>query len=161
MVIPNKEELDRGNQIETTTTAVVVVEPICAALSNYVSTVEQVALEKLVAGCHKEAPDATAEEIIFFIEEKGEVMSRMRERSGDFATVPKVQNPMGFLLRTVPQCFAGEAFRLWRKRRAATGKKSAATADWAQEADENLQRWLNSPPKTAAGGNEWCGWGET
>lgn len=54
------------------------------------------ALRGLVAGCRKCTPDATEDEIVHFIHEKGGIAKRNR-----------VSDPVSYLLTSVPEAFAG------------------------------------------------------
>jgi hypothetical protein len=61
------------------------------------------AISRLIQACRSHANDCTSEEIVDFIHAKG-ALTRSKQ----------IQNPIGFLIESVPKCFAGDAFRLRR-----------------------------------------------
>lgn len=68
---------------------------------------DETAVTQLVSECLQLVPDLTAEEICEFVEQKGAIVRASTS----------IQNPIGFLLATVPKCFAGNAFLKFRERR--------------------------------------------
>jgi predicted transcriptional regulator len=81
------------------------VQALVRALAAY-GPVDDDGARYLLAQCRRAAPDCTGEEILHFIEAKGEVL---RLRGG------AVRNAVGFLLSAVPKCFSGETLRIYRE----------------------------------------------
>ena len=106
--------------------------------------VDEAAAEQLLQACRRFRPDCTTEEIGCFISQKVDLVIQ----SG------KIQNPTGFVLSTVPQCFQGSAFEQFRRRRQAADDRRAeegrgTEAGW--DAPESaLLDILNSPILSAA-----------
>jgi hypothetical protein len=61
----------------------------------------------------RQAADCSPEEVLHFTAEKLIVL-----KNG------KIQNPVGFILTSVPKCFEGEPFRQFRERQAATRREA-------------------------------------
>jgi predicted transcriptional regulator len=99
--------------------------------------VDDEAVRRLIRNCRQQAPDCTEEEIVHFIAEKGALV-RVRDS--------RIHSPVGFLLTTVPKCFSGEAFRLYRsettRRReaeqAAEARRRAELEEWGREQERLL-----------------------
>ena len=94
---------------------------VSKALNQYWS-VDQDAAVQLLQKCRSVRPDATADEIAFFVSEKLYLARTNRN----------ITNPVGLILATVPQCFAGSTFlelRLRRERQAAAAAEEAAEAE--------------------------------
>lgn len=72
-------------------------ESVLAAMEPYCGEPE--AARKLIAGCRKIAPECTIEEICVFTAVKAREIPRRRKRP--------VENPVGFLIETVPDFFRG------------------------------------------------------
>ncbi|MBN9662314.1 MAG: hypothetical protein J0H49_29215 [Acidobacteria bacterium] len=111
--------------------------PVQQALSQYASA-DGEAARMLAAGARRHAPDATTEEIVHFIHEKGRL-----------ARAGKMANPLAYLLVYVPKCFAGDSFRRFRQevRQARVMEEAAARQareDLAQLRGE-WQAWLSDP----------------
>jgi len=70
-------------------------------------TVDEDAAVQLVRSCRTVRPDAALDEIAFFVQEKVALVHANRS----------ITNPTGFVLATVPQCFAGDTFLRFRARR--------------------------------------------
>jgi hypothetical protein len=102
----NLEERRQINKTTTskTTTSFSGFDGIVKAM-NQVAYADDHAAEQLLLECQAIVPDVTAEEICIFIAEKSVLVRR----------TPTIQNPIGFLLVTVPKCFVGEAFQQFRK----------------------------------------------
>ena len=75
------------------------------ALRQY-TTVDDAAIRRIINACREHAPDCTDDEIAHFIHEKS-VFVTMRGST--------IKNPMGHFIATVPLCFEGETFRLYRQ----------------------------------------------
>jgi hypothetical protein len=96
---------------------------------SYYGAVDDKIVRRLIRNCWMQAPDCTAEEIIHFIEEKGSLV-RVRDS--------RIYSPVGFLLTTVPKCFTGEAFRLYRDE-CARQRQEEAEAEVRRVAE--LEEW--------------------
>jgi predicted transcriptional regulator len=94
-------------------------------------------VKQFVEACRDKAPDATEEEMVSFIEEKGSLIRAKESR---------VYNPIGFLMTAVPKCFSGETLRSYRERRdrqqnleEARGWEEQASVDrWRREQEASL-----------------------
>lgn len=69
--------------------------------------VEEAAVEKLIRSCRQVAPDVTTAEVLHFLSRQGAI-AQQRDR---------INNPIGFLLSTVPSMLRGESFHEWREER--------------------------------------------
>ena len=79
---------------------------ISAAVQNY-GVAEDELVEDLIERCRQQAPDCTTEEIIHYVQEKGEQIKRDRS----------IRSPIRFLVTAVPKCFASENYRQYRAQR--------------------------------------------
>jgi hypothetical protein len=95
------------------------------ALSQY-TTVDDAAIRRIINACKNYAPDCTENEIAHFIHEKS-VFVTMRGSS--------IKNPMGHFIATVPPCFEGETFRLYRQKQTA----ERATTENVDEEERDRQ----------------------
>jgi len=86
-------------------------------------------LKRLRTQTRNICPDFTDEELVHFIHSKGALIRR--RDSG-------ISSPIGFLLTSVPKCFAGEAFQLFRK-----AQKEARDREAAERAqrEAELENW--------------------
>ena len=96
------------------------------------------AVRVIITNCRKSAPDASFDEIVHFIHEKGRVL-----RNG------RISNPLAYLIVYVPKCFQGEAFRQYREEQLRAEKRGEAAAAQA-EVDLTAMRaewagWLDDP----------------
>ena len=111
--------------------------PLQQALSQY-ATADGEATRMIAAGARRNAPDATTEEIVHFIHEKGRL-----------ARAGKIANPLAYLLVYVPKCFAGESFRRFRHELRQARMMEEAAARQAREDLAHLrgewQAWLADP----------------
>lgn len=110
---------------------------VARALSEYAAADDD-AVRAIIANSRRMAPDATFDEIVHFIHEKGRVV-----RSG------KIANPLAFLIVYVPKCFQPEMLRMHReKARAELAQRRAAErraeAEMGRLRDEWLS-WLSDP----------------
>jgi hypothetical protein len=131
----------RGNKIEedrsgTSSSFREVVE----ALNSEFTFVDDDATRQIVNGCRKIVADATDAEIAHFVR-----ITAKRTR-----TMKNVSNPIGLLIRQVPQCFEGESFRRYREtekeRRAAEHEQTMSAAHQIladADAPENLRSWAH------------------
>ena len=110
---------------------------VAAALSEY-GTIDDDAVQKIIADCRRNAPDATSEELVHFIREKGRVIAK-----------GKIDNPIGFLIVYVPKCFIGDTLQHYRdqeRRRSEAAEQEAAEAHaWAAEHRRQQEQILADP----------------
>ena len=90
-----------GAERDTGSSAQGSSEPVVRTLREYVPDVDDASVQALIEACRRHAPDATSEEINYFVRIKADLMYRMGT----------VKSPMGFLKTSVPRCFEGESFR--------------------------------------------------
>ncbi|MGC4053281.1 MAG: hypothetical protein QM757_28590 [Paludibaculum sp.] len=111
--------------------------PVQQALSQYAAA-DGEAARMIAAGARRHAPDATTEEIVHFIHEKGRL-----------ARAGKMANPLAYLLVYVPKCFAGDSFRRFRQEQRQARLMEEAAARQAREDLAQLraewQAWLSDP----------------
>jgi hypothetical protein len=108
--------------------------PIVAALRKHIPDVDDDAAAELWHRCKENAPTAEVAEIVHFVDLK--------------AGKPGIRMPLGFLLSTVPKCFAGDSYRQFREEREAL-RRAGQTRDrqFAEEilrspdADEEQKQW--------------------
>lgn len=105
-----------------------------AALRVFGITPDPAMVRSLVANCRRTAADASNEEIVYFIHERGQVL---RNRS--------VSNPMAYLLVSVASCFEPERLSKYREQ---TRKAATNTLVTAQQAEQELRAMRK----------EWEGW---
>jgi hypothetical protein len=98
------------------------------ALSQYGVADDEV-IQRLRNETKRTCPDFTDEELVHFIHSKGLLIRR--PDSG-------ISSPIGFLLTSVPKCFVGEAFQLFRKNQREIREREAA--ERAQQEAE-LENW--------------------
>jgi hypothetical protein len=90
---------------------------IIDALYKSVGMADDEAAARIVTECRRRAPDATDEEIVFYIRQQaGRIKSR-------------IQNPTGFLITLVPKCFEGESFQRYRELANLHGGRGVAGID--------------------------------
>lgn len=87
------------------------------AILEVVEFVDDRAVDLIVKGCLRNCPDAKTDEITYFVRLEGATVVSGR-----------IDSPVGFLIATVPDCFAGEAFREWRNNRRAAAAEVQALA---------------------------------
>lgn len=96
-------------------------------------SVDDKAAEQLLRNCRQIRADARIEEILFFIKEKIELIR----------TNPRVTNPTGLLLATVPNSFAGKSFEIFRER-FEQQQRLAREEEQRKEAEKAaMQLWLD------------------
>jgi hypothetical protein len=105
------------------------------ALSHY-TQVDDAAIRRIVNACRTHAPDCTEDEIAHFVHEKS-VLVTMRGST--------IKNPMGHFIATVPACFEGETYRLFRGSQTALSAASVEAVDdearareWGREHESDL-----------------------
>jgi hypothetical protein len=121
----NREEEREINLRETSSPSDSV---LFEALSQY-GVADDDVLKRLRAETSRVCPDFTEEELLYFIHSKGQLIRRR-----DSA----ISSPIGFLLTSVPKCFVGEAFHLFRKAQREIREREAA--ERAQREAE-LENW--------------------
>jgi hypothetical protein len=92
------------------------------------------AVRRMAEAAIEHAPDATDEEIAYFIQEEAPRVIRNK----------KLDNPLGMLIRQVPRRFLGEGFRLYRE---SVRQKEQAAEAARQETLAEAKRILESPDK--------------
>ena len=80
------------------------------------------AVRVLIESCRRNDPDATHDEIVHFIHEKGAAAKRDR-----------VPDPVSWLFTSVPECFAGEEVGRYRKMLAEQAARAEAAKERADE----------------------------
>ena len=103
-------------------------EAIVRTLREVLPDVDDSSVKALIDACRERAPDATIEEINYFVRIKADLMQRMGT----------VKAPMGFLKTSVARCFEGESFRQFR---AAEVRRREAAAQRELEQEEELRRF--------------------
>jgi hypothetical protein len=120
---------------------------VAAVLSEY-GTIDDDAVQKIITECNRNAPDATPEEVIHFIREKGSVVAN-----------GKIDNPIGFLIVYVPKCFVGDTLKLYREqqrqRREAADREAAEAREWAAE-HRHQQEQILADPDASAEDKQWA-----
>ena len=97
---------------------------VLGALSQY-GIVDREAVTRLFQSCKKQSPDCTEEEIVYFIHEKGRLVKARESR---------IQNPIGFLIDSVPKCLTGETLRKYRL----NGREAPAASQDIDQEDRAL-----------------------
>jgi hypothetical protein len=108
--------------------------PIVAALRKHIPDVDDDAAAELWNRCRGNAPGAEIAEVVHFVDLK--------------AGKPGIRMPLGFLLSTVPKCFAGDSYRQFREERESLRRAGQARdRQFAEEilrspdADEEQKQW--------------------
>jgi hypothetical protein len=104
---------------------------VAQALNRYWA-VDEAAAVQLLRDCRKVRPDARADEIVFFIEEKLALARNSRT----------ITNPTGFILATVPQCFIGSTFEEFRRRMERHAALAAEEAERKLQQDAEMTAWI-------------------
>jgi hypothetical protein len=97
---------------------------VLEALSQY-GVADDDVLKRLRAQIRNVCPDFTDEELVHFIHSKGALIRRRDTR---------ISSPIGFLLTSLPKCFVGEAFQLFRK-----AQKEARDREGAERAQREAE----------------------
>jgi hypothetical protein len=108
------------------------VQPLSQALNRY-WPVDEAAAHQLFRACRRVRPDAQADEIVFFVEEKSEMIRGNRN----------ITNPTGLILATVPQCFEGRTFEEFRRRRNEHLRLAAEEEARKREQEKEMEEWVN------------------
>jgi hypothetical protein len=125
---PLYREVDREKNSRKTPSSSDVL--LFDALSQY-GVADDDVLKRLRAQTRNVCPDFTDEELIHFIHSKGQLIRR--RDSG-------ISSPIGFLLTSVPKCFVGESFRLFRKAQSEARDREAAERAQRETEFENWRR---------------------
>jgi hypothetical protein len=94
--------------------------------------VDQAAAVQLLRDCRRVRPDARADEIAFFVQEKLELTRNSRT----------ITNPTGLILATAPQCFVGSTFEEFRRRLERHAKLEAEEAERKRKQEAELAAWI-------------------
>ena len=107
------------------------LEHVSKVLNAYWSADDAAALQ-LIHACRAVRADAKADEIAFFVSEKAEMTRANRA----------IHNPVGLILRAVPQCFEGYSFDAFRERRRQSIRLAEAEKARKAEDDLALKEWM-------------------
>jgi hypothetical protein len=94
---------------------------------------EQAALQ-LIHSCRNFCPDATADEVVGIIREKGAVMQARRD----------VRNPIGFLLTSVASVFEGEGIKGYRRHQIAAAALAERRSQEEKRKENEVREWFLS-----------------
>ena len=127
--IRNREEIRKRGE-ETSS----FLAPVVSALRKHIPDVDDEAAIELWNRCRENAPSAEVPEVVHFVNLK--------------AGKPGIRMPLGFLLSSVPKCFAGDSYRQFREeRQKQRGADQARNRQFAEEilknpeADEEQREW--------------------
>jgi len=107
-------------------------------------------LKRLRSQTRNVCPDFTEEELLHFIHSKGHLIRRR-----DSA----ISSPIGFLLTSVPKCFVGESFQLFRKAQKEARDREAAEKAQREAEFENWrkeQQAILDDPNTSEEDKKWA-----
>jgi hypothetical protein len=107
------------------------LQVVSQALNRY-WTVDQAAAVQLLRDCRRVRPDAHADEIAFFVQEKLELSRNSRS----------ITNPTGLVLATVPQSFVGSSFEQFRRRMERHAKLQAEEMARKKQQEAELTAWI-------------------
>jgi hypothetical protein len=109
---------------------------------------DDAAAHRLLHQCRKRAPDATWQEIEYFLLQKLQLLKGMQN----------VRNPVGLLLTIVPSCFEGENFRQFRAEQTRRQEREATEKAAVEAERSRLQAVLNDPQASEQAKREarWC-----
>jgi hypothetical protein len=118
-------------QIKPTTTAAALDRSrISKLLSHFCPDFDPPVLDRIIRSVLHERSDATTDEVLHFIKVKGAQ-----------SLAQGIKNPSGFLIKAVPECFAGKAFEMWRANSRAEVGPTAAVEAVNVEAD---RKWVEA-----------------
>ncbi len=120
---------------------------VLEALSQY-GTADDDVLARLRELTRELCADFTDDELIHFIHAKGQLIRRK-----------EVSSPIGFLLASVPKCFAGEAFQLFRSAQKGAEEKRMAEQGMRDAELENFRREQHAvleDPNAPEADKEWA-----
>jgi hypothetical protein len=140
-----REEDREANPRETSSSDSLLFE----ALSQY-GAVDDDVLTRLRNETRRICADFTTEELVHFIHSKGELI---RKRDSG------IWSPIGFLLTSVPKCFAGEAFQLFRKAEREAREREAAERAQRQiefESWRKEQETILADPNASEEDKKWA-----
>jgi len=107
------------------------LQMVSKALNQYWS-VDQEAAVQLIRKCRSVRADARADEIAFFVSEKLHLARTNRN----------ISNPVGLILATVPQSFAGSTFLEFRRRMERQAANASEEASRKEREAIELEAWL-------------------
>jgi hypothetical protein len=103
---------------------------IAKLFSKFCPSSDQSALDRIIEGVLQQRADARTEEILHFLAVKGA-----------YATNGRIENPAGFLIAALPECFAGEVFEMWRANLRADVETTTTAAEVADVEAETQRKW--------------------
>ena len=124
---PYSQPLSNAFRNSTSSTPQGLIE----GLGSIVKPVDDEAVTVLWRQCRKRAEDCTVEEILHFARAKAAIL-----RTG------KIQNPVGFLLASVPKCFEGESFAAYRREQA---QRAREAEEQSAQMRREFEAILNDP----------------
>jgi len=108
-------------------------------------------VDAMIADCHRNAAEATGEpardaELLHFVQAKARVL----------AASPNIRNHLAVLRKALPACFAGEAFRIFRKASDQRtdrdeGPADRAVAEYNQTLEQDTSLWTAISERHRAG----------
>jgi hypothetical protein len=78
---------------------------VLQALQETLGHTDDDAVTRIITGCHRVCPNASEEEIVYFIRQHGPRLAKMQQ----------ISNPMGALITQIPKCFEGASFQRYRE----------------------------------------------
>lgn len=144
---PLYREEDREQQLRETSSSSDSL--LFQALSQY-GVADDDVLKRLRSQTRSVCPDFTDEELVHFIHSKGHLIRR--RDSG-------ISSPIGFLLTSVPKCFVGESFQLFRKAQKEARDREAAEKAQREAEFENWrkeQQAILDDPNTSEEDKKWA-----
>lgn len=109
---------------------------ILEALHQTLGYADDDAVQRILTGCRQKAPDARELEIVDFIRVHA---PRIRRNRG-------IDNPMGALIRYIPQCFEGKSFRKYRESQFELWQQVLEDPDSTEEDRQMARDYLHLTP---------------
>jgi hypothetical protein len=116
---------ETSTETKATTPTQVDRKQIAKLLREVEPGIDQAAVDRLIEDCQNVEPNATTDEIEYFVR-------RLMARSN------RIENPVGFLIAQVPACFEGETYQLARQE--LVRQKNLAAETKEREAREAIER---------------------
>ena len=102
---------------------------IVEALRESTGTTDDDAARRIYTKCREKSPDATEEEVSYFVKIQAKRICNMRG----------IDNPLGLLITQVPKCFEGESFRQFREaEKTRRESESQRRQEWRRQAEALL-----------------------
>ena len=146
-VTPTPLVTSRDNSSSQTSTR--QLKPVFEALQDY-GPADIDAARRILNSSRTHTPDATVEEVVHFIHEKGRLTQHGR-----------IGNPVAFLIVYVPKCFQGEAIISHRERQSARQREEEQQVLKAgQEIDEERRKQVAilRDPNSSGEDKKWARW---